>query len=94
MRAYYSEQKKPTDVKHLLTHPQTFSQPSSSSQGQESSNRIQFINELSKSEAADLKTHIYRKNKCDFTINPKNLDDEITPEELITFISVKPEDGK
>jgi hypothetical protein len=94
MRQYYLSHKNPINIKDLSIYLQTFSEPSSSSEDQELSNPIEFINKLSKSQAVGLRTQIYKRKKFGFTINPKNLDDEITPEELITFISVTPEDGK
>ncbi len=54
---------------------------------------MRFLNELSTSEASDLMAHILSKDDYDSVINRKNLDDEITPEELQSFTSITAEDG-
>ncbi len=55
---------------------------------------IEFLNELSRTQVADFKAHILSKWKFKLSINPKNLDEEITPEEFCSFTSVTSEHGK
>jgi len=55
---------------------------------------IQFLNELSESEVADLKAHILSKVDLELLINPKNVDKKITPDEISSFTSTTSKDGE
>ena len=55
---------------------------------------IQLLNEFSTSEVAALRSHILSKGDYDLRINPRNVDPEITPEEICTFTSITSKDGK
>jgi hypothetical protein len=52
------------------------------------------MSSITTSEASDLKAYILSKKDYDLVINRKNLDDEITPEELESFTSTTTKDGK
>ncbi len=41
----------------------------------------------------DFKAYILKKGKCKLSINSKNLDEDITPQELHSFTSVTSQDG-
>jgi hypothetical protein len=56
--------------------------------------QTEFLNELSRIHIADFKAYILKQGKYKLSINPKNLDEDITPDELCSFTSVTPEDGK
>jgi hypothetical protein len=55
---------------------------------------IQFLHELSISEVAALEAHILLKDKPKLLINLKNVDEEMTPEEIGFFISITSKDGR
>ncbi len=93
MRKSKRKRKQVTNINDPLTRPQAFSPPSSSSPTQKLSIPIQFLNKLSTSQVADLKTHILSKNHCELLMNPTNVDEETTPEEISSFTSVTAKDG-
>jgi hypothetical protein len=55
--------------------------------------QIEFLNELSETQINDFKAHILKKGKYKLSINSKNLDEDITPQELHSFTSVTSQDG-
>jgi hypothetical protein len=55
---------------------------------------IQLLNEFSTSQIAALRAHILSKGDYKLRINPKNVDEDITPEEISSFTSTTVEDGK
>jgi hypothetical protein len=67
---------------------------SSSEKITELSRPIKFLNSISHAQAKALIKKAFSTRRFQSFVNPKHVDDEITLEELDTFTSVTPEDGK
>jgi hypothetical protein len=58
------------------------------------STAIEFLNNISNDQAAELDKKMIPMNRYKYLINPAHVNKKITPEEIISFTSETSQDGK
>jgi hypothetical protein len=95
MRTYDKQKETKRSILNDITiAPQPTSSQSLPPETAELSAPIQFLNAISREKAGDVIEKIKFHNKYESYINPKHVDDEISPEEIGLFSSVTSDDGK